>query len=82
MRMACPPYAAGELLVSEPAIFHSTIPHLYAVLPLRAHVHINSMPIHRATLGGNKGAFVMVFYIPTHPYIYVTDTVFFRTCQG
>ena len=59
----------GELFVSEPAICHPTISHISAVLPLRAHVR--SMSIDRATLGGNKGNFEIVIYIPIHPYIYV-----------
>ena len=59
----------SELFVSGPAICHPTIPHFSAVLPLRAHVHSSSMSIAHSTLGGNIGNFVIVIYIPTHPYI-------------
>ena len=70
----------GELFVSVPAICHPTIPHVSAVLPLRAHAH--SMSINRATLGASIGAFVTVIYIPTHPYIYVYRGSIFPKIPG
>ena len=47
----------------------STVPHISAVLPLRAHLHC--MSIDRANLGGIMGNFFILIYILTHPYIYV-----------
>ena len=52
-------------------------PHHTPVLPLRAHLHC--MSIDRANLDGNIGTFLIVIYLPTHPYIYVQiDRVFLR----